>query len=1215
MAKKKGGVISTAGISLDTSDANVAIQQGEAIVATNEELAAKAKSTASKVRSSKAKVDSAVGDLNKANSSAKPKLSGMIAAAISSPSIVVKPDPIITQPAKPPTVVTMSDSGHTKSTKESSSTDCYRRGPVSVRNATLKGGMRSPINMQTIPEMEESLLRNIRVVFGKTPVSVRDARGGISSISMNEYISEKSAARLNTDALALILSKPDMEAAEYAQKVRSMDDYVRKSIESGVKEYESNAAYADKAIRDKEKLYKFSQVSGDNMFYNKASASVVSRRSLRKAVEMGLVGKMDEKLFSHQLDLVDKGDVGTESAAAINNELVKRMRDHMTREDKARADAIKVEERRLREEQKAKDAAAKAEAKRLLDAKKADEARLREEQKAKNAEAKRLLDAQKSVDKITRDYEKIESQTAKSAAKAVKEAEVIRRRTLENKYIDYSSGKVMYGDRRAVYSNALSAVSMIKKYGVTNDVAENWKRQLSFANEEAMRSGSAAKLVKTSDELLKLYRRLRAGNTYLMAGAVGAPRTFNMYGDKDGATQSYLRSVVSLYGRQRGVSSQVIENYINDLLGRWGTADVSTQEGRSIRKSLMNQMERLSGVVTRGFLQDAINGGTSINEAESLFSDKKDYAKYRGSILQRADVARQKQNAYGRQVEVFRNSLFRVLTGKEGISSLMSQIKTIYKTNPAQMFKSIGSAAMTATRAILQFGAIVTGVTAAVIARLAYGQVRSADERTSLSNMYNIGVPVGWRGSDYKGFESSSFGKARLLRMDAYEYQKGVLGLATALRGVGDANGNPLIRSLSDVERMYTNLTMMSRASGVNEADFNGIMVQLLQGIGKGKLDMQDIKPMLSRSGVMSDLLARYAFGLSGRGELFTELEKGRGDRSKGLTAERLVSGLLSENLTKVMDNVMRSSARTWGEVMTVVKSDLKEAVLPITSIFSDNSAAGVGSRILGLSQELAEDKVVGGELQFGDALKYAIFGNASIDVVDLVNKGFHAFGVMVDAAVLVMHVGRTVLLAAEYIKTVFGMLVGAIESVLGVVSGFMGAGMYLVSKMNGGDDTVLGKLFGSMSDGLGEAGQALWNSGTDMVESNALEAVDATRVAMDIDNILEHGSAVADVLKNTNLTGKNTAEDTPSDISSIVANTNETAKGVNEIKKNTTKMTEVQIALLKQVSGQTIVNRVSNIRPNIVANVGTIKSGVELDELIDKISDGVSREIAAYAY
>ena len=74
-------------------------------------------------------------------------------------------------------------------------------------------------------------------------------------------------------------------------------------------------------------------------------------------------------------------------------------------------------------------------------------------------------------------------------------------------------------------------------------------------------------------------------------------------------------------------------------------------------------------------------------------------------------------------------------------------------------------------------------------------------------------------------------------------------------------------------------------------------------------------------------------------------------------------------------------------------------------------------------------------------------------------------------------------------------------------------------------------------------------------------------------------------------------------------------AKDTGEIKRNGAKLTAIQLELLKQVSGRMIVNRVTRVTPNIVANVGTIKSGVEYDQFMRDLRDNVRIATMNVAY
>ena len=76
----------------------------------------------------------------------------------------------------------------------------------------------------------------------------------------------------------------------------------------------------------------------------------------------------------------------------------------------------------------------------------------------------------------------------------------------------------------------------------------------------------------------------------------------------------------------------------------------------------------------------------------------------------------------------------------------------------------------------------------------------------------------------------------------------------------------------------------------------------------------------------------------------------------------------------------------------------------------------------------------------------------------------------------------------------------------------------------------------------------------------------------------------------------------------------NNVATGVGNIDKNTRKATQVQLAILKQVAGTRTINRVVHVSPNIVANVGTIRNGIEYEQLLKDLGTTVNHAVTAYA-
>ena len=75
-----------------------------------------------------------------------------------------------------------------------------------------------------------------------------------------------------------------------------------------------------------------------------------------------------------------------------------------------------------------------------------------------------------------------------------------------------------------------------------------------------------------------------------------------------------------------------------------------------------------------------------------------------------------------------------------------------------------------------------------------------------------------------------------------------------------------------------------------------------------------------------------------------------------------------------------------------------------------------------------------------------------------------------------------------------------------------------------------------------------------------------------------------------------------------------QTAGNTGETAKNTRKANQIQLAILKQVAGTRVVNRVVHVNPNIVSHVGTIRNGIEYDQLLKDLGSTVNHAVTAYA-
>ena len=593
------------------------------------------------------------------------------------------------------------------------------------------------------------------------------------------------------------------------------------------------------------------------------------------------------------------------------------------------------------------------------------------------------------------------------------------------------------------------------------------------------------------------------------------------------------------------------------------------------------------------------------------------------------------------------------------------------KFNKANLAMVIFDGVMKALRAwmtLARFGAMFTAVGIGATAMGARALMKTSDEYTNRQNLYNFALPENLRGErSFQQFEDMAYVRGRGLRQSTSTWSSGVMELANAVASATDASGRQLISNMDQVIAMYENLSRMQKLAGTSEADFKGVMIQVLQGIGKGKLDMQDIKPILNRSGAFADLLARRVFGLKGRGDLYTQLDEGRGDRTKGLTAERLISGLLSTELTKDLDALFRKTARTWADVGEIMKSDIGRALLPLIGGASAAGNGGIGDLLTSITGAIA-DSTLGADIKnwIETKLMRVIDGQGGLRgaIETCVNAvGALGLGLAAGAKVCISALNGFVTALTYAMQAIDAIIPGELVPVTMkdiqrqhgwtdeqalkladpryyraipdtkrarkpgdvVTDRYSDAGMHMAvvfnpnnkayaseSEMQGLFDNY-GLFSGDRNDFLRAQMKTLQSDARSYVYNELRGRISD---AQDIVNQLTTGAIdLFDAVAKWKSGDKN-PENAPlaSDNVALSAAV-QTAANTAAIKHNTAKATEVQIALLKQVAGRAVVNRITNVRPNIVANVGSIKSGADLDEVMKRLEVATASAVAGYAY
>ena len=644
----------------------------------------------------------------------------------------------------------------------------------------------------------------------------------------------------------------------------------------------------------------------------------------------------------------------------------------------------------------------------------------------------------------------------------------------------------------------------------------------------------------------------------------------------------------------------------------------------------------------------------------------------------------QAQELRAHRWEVNRDAFMYSLTGRpidmsqgffKGVKSAAGQAGSDFgkmaKFNKVNLAMVIFDGVMKALRAwmtLARFGAMFTAVGIGATAMGARALMKTSDEYTNRQNLYNFALPENLRGErSFQQFEDMAYVRGRGLRQSTSTWSSGVMELANAVASATDASGRQLISNMDQVIAMYENLSRMQKLAGTSEADFKGVMIQVLQGIGKGKLDMQDIKPILNRSGAFADLLARSVFGLKGRGDLYTQLDEGRGDRNKGLTAERLISGLLSTELTKNLDALFRKTARTWADVGEIMKSDIGRALLPLIGGASAAGNGGIGDLLTSITGAIA-DSTLGDDIKnwIETKLMRVIDGQGGLRgaIETCVNAvGALGLGLAAGAKVCISALNGFVTALTYAMQAIDAITPGELvpitmkdiqrqhgwtdEQALKVVDPryyraipdtkrarkpgdvvtdrYSDAGMHMAvvfnpnikaytseSEMQGLFDNY-GFFSGDRNDFLRAQMKTLQSDARSYVYSELRGRISN---AQDIVNQMSTGAVdLFDAIAKWKFGDKNPNDAPLASDNVALSAAVQTAANTAAIKHNTAKATEVQIALLKQVAGRAVVNRITNVRPNIVANVGSIKSGADLDEVMKRLEIATASAVAGYAY
>lgn len=494
----------------------------------------------------------------------------------------------------------------------------------------------------------------------------------------------------------------------------------------------------------------------------------------------------------------------------------------------------------------------------------------------------------------------------------------------------------------------------------------------------------------------------------------------------------------------------------------------------------------------------------------------------------------------------------------------------------------------------------------------------------------------------------------------------------TGVDGVTHKQGERIITNMQQVETISTNLHRMAKISGSTDVEMQAAMRQIIQIVSKGRGNIQDIRPILESGGHMGDMIARFGFRANGAADLY-----GLNDK-KQLTADRLLTNLLDEKTTKDLDNLMRRTRRTWEDTWAIIHTDLNQLFMPTIRSFASSNQYGLGDKLLGYSGAIAQNKEFQDKiLQFTDNVvtniiekwpDYVEQGIQTFGVIALIATYVGSLLKAVNTALGWISTSYTSVQAGLRFEDVFENVTGR--------STFMLSGQEqtaaAIQTLGGTLETPLTKVmtsewaksaleqitkYGNLTDSdiesivdkelSGDKGmtdyerrterpyliedykrerdllKTLANNSSILDDMGAYISMREMRSRVD-DRIDEMHESLQNMAFSALSTGKisnfiKAGEEQKEKIESSylpeqAVFMNNVATGVGNIDKNTRKATQVQLAILKQVAGTRTINRVVHVSPNIVANVGTIRNGIEYEQLLKDLGTTVNHAVTAYA-
>jgi hypothetical protein len=502
------------------------------------------------------------------------------------------------------------------------------------------------------------------------------------------------------------------------------------------------------------------------------------------------------------------------------------------------------------------------------------------------------------------------------------------------------------------------------------------------------------------------------------------------------------------------------------------------------------------------------------------------------------------------------------------------------------------------------------------------------------------------------------------------DYKQGKVGVD----GITHKQGERIITNMQQVETISTNLHRMAKISGSTDVEMQAAMRQIIQMVSKGRGNIQDIRPILESGGHMGDMIARFGFRANGAADLYGLNDKKQLTADRLLT--NLLDEKTTKDLDNLMRRTRRTWEDTWALLKTdmnqlfmpTIRSfassnqyGLGDKLLGYSGAIAQNK--GFQDKILQFTDNIVTNLIE----KWPD---YVEQGIQTFGVIALIATYVGSLLKAVNTAVGWLASGWASRQAANRYDDVFKNVTGkntffdnamlqttwAINTLGGNLHGSRARFMTKDWARSASEQIIkYADLSDEEIDRLGEERIRNARKQGRLVDANfdvKKYTIRGMTQARDLLRQLRDRSSVIDDMGDyISMTEMRDRADTRLDemheslqnmafsalstgkISNFIKAgeeqkqkiedsylpeqavfMNNVATGVGNIDKNTRKATQVQLAILKQVAGTRTINRVVHVSPNIVANVGTIRNGIEYEQLLKDLGTTVNHAVTAYA-